>query len=508
MKKLFLASVILMLGTLIGAGFGPYLSEIYGIGLPTDSNDSSESKVEKPLYWVAPMDQNYRKDAPGLSPMGMELIPVYAEEETGDDGVVNISPAVENKLGVRSSRVKRSKLIMPIKTVGSIQFDESKISHIHSRVDGWIEKLYVSAAGDPVKKGQTLYELYSPDLVNAQEEYLAALRSGNKNLIHASTSRLFSLGLDKQQAARLRKNRRVDQRVKVIASQDGVVIDLKVRQGMHIKPSTEVLSIGSLDSVWIIAEIFERQSYLVKPGLDVEIELNAMPGKSWRGIVNHVYPQLNPNTRTLPVRIRLANLDHALKPNMLANLSIQAVAQTERLTIPLQALIKAGNHTRVVKALGDGEFKSVIVDTGFEGFDIDGEERLIQVISGLSEGDNVVTSGQFLIDSESNIDAEIKRLEQQKVQMDDKPAIQGSLYSSSGIITAVSPNTNMISLSHEAIPALNWGKMDMPFPVNKSIMLEHFSVGQHVNFEFSVSANHNYQIEQISERHDLGGQHD
>jgi len=367
MKNLLIAVLILVVGGVLGAKFGPALTGIAGVDGGVSASDSSESTEQKPLYWVAPMDKNYRRDGPGQSPMGMDLVPVYEDGNAGEEGTVKISSVVENNLGVKTARVKNAQLTMPVETVGTVQFDESKISHIHSRVDGWIEVLNVSAAGDPVKKGQTLYELYSPALVNAQEEFLAALRSGNKNLIRASKSRLFSLGLDERQAKRLKKRRKVDQRVKVIAEQNGVIIDLKVRRGMHIKPATEVLSIGSLDSVWVLGEIFERQSYLVERGQDVEIELNAMPGKTWKGSLNYIYPQLDPKTRTLSVRVRIANADHFLKPNMLANLRVLSVAKEATLTIPKQALIKAGRYSRVVKALGEGKYKSVLVEAGFEG---------------------------------------------------------------------------------------------------------------------------------------------
>jgi Cu(I)/Ag(I) efflux system membrane fusion protein len=444
------------------------------------------------------MDKNYRRDEPGQSPMGMDLVPVY--ENSGEEGSVTISPVVENNLGVKTALVTKAPLIMPVETVGNVQFDESKITHIHSRVEGWIEVLNVSAAGDPVKKGQTLYELYSPALVNAQEEYLAALRSGNKNLIRASKSRLFSLGLDEKQAKRLDKRRKVDQRVKVIAEQDGVVIDLKVRQGMHIKPSTEVLSIGSLDSVWIIGEIFERQSYLVKRGQDVEVELNAMPGKIWNGTLNYIYPQLDPKTRTLSIRVRIANADHFLKPNMLANLRVLSTNEDVSLSIPKQALIKAGNHTRVVKALGDGMYKSVLVESGFEGIvlsksatDKTALGSRIQILKGLKEGDRVVTSAQFLIDSESNIDAELARLEQGDSTMGMSNVDEASdSVRSKGKVNKIMPG--MVNLTHDPIPEWDWPTMKMDFQVDASVELNDIHEGDDIVFEVQKGKDFNFLI--------------
>ncbi|MFT7372624.1 MAG: Cu(I)/Ag(I) efflux system membrane fusion protein [Oleiphilaceae bacterium] len=490
MKKLLISIIIFALGGFLGIKFGPAIIKVVGgEGGGLSMASSPETTEDKPLYWVAPMDKNYRRDEPGQSPMGMDLVPVYESE--GEEGSVKISPVVENNLGVKTALVSKASLIMPVETVGNVQFDESKISHIHSRVEGWIEVLNVSAAGDPVKKGQTLYELYSPALVNAQEEYLAALRSGNKNLVRASKSRLFSLGLDDKQAKRLDKRRKVDQRVKVIAEQDGVVIDLKVRQGMHIKPSTEVLSIGTLDSVWVIGEIFERQSYLVKRGQDVEIELNAMPGKIWNGTLNYIYPQLDPKTRTLSIRVRIANIDHFLKPNMLANLRVLSTNEDVSLSIPKQALIKAGNHTRVVKALGDGMYKSVLVEAGFEGVilpeDATDEAELgsrIQILKGLNEGDRVVTSAQFLIDSESNIDAELARLEQVESSMDmsnvDETSASNSVRAK-GKVNKIMPG--MVNLTHDPIPEWDWPTMKMDFQVSESVDLNMLKEGDMIQFE-------------------------
>jgi len=495
MKIIFTSLVMLTAGVVLGGLFSKQLNVF------DDSSIQRAMSESTPLYWVAPMDKNYRRDNPGLSPMGMDLVPVYEEDNDGEEGTVKISPVVENNLGVKIGLVKKGQLIMPVETVGTVQFDESKITHIHSRVSGWIEVLHVSASGDAVKKGQAIYELYSPELVNAQEEFLAALRSGNKNLIRASKSRLFSLGLDEKQTQRLKLRRKVDQRVKILAEQDGVIIDLNVRQGMHIKPSTEMLSIGSLDSVWILGEIFERQSYLVERGQEVEIELNAMPGKTWKGSLNYIYPQLDPQTRTLSIRVLIANADHFLKPNMLANLRVLSRAQEATLSIPKQALIKAGRHSRVVKALGDGKYKTVLVETGFEGILNDGKEQRIQIFKGLSEGERVVTSAQFLIDSESNIDAEMSRISQPSYTLAknmEMATAAGKTVKSRGVVANVMLEMGMINLSHEPIPELSWPEMNMDFSVSEQVQLETLSAGKQISFELLVTPDNDFIIEKIT----------
>lgn len=404
-------SIILLITLFIGGALGAYLS---GFNTHEATHSETDTKPEEILYWVAPMDKHYRRDEPGLSPMGMELVPVYADEMSVDssdeDNVVLISPSVENNLGVKTISPTRSRLYQPIKTVGTIQFDEGNIQHIHSRVEGWIEVLNIASVGDRVKKGQVLYELYSPALVNAQEEYLAAIRSANKNLINASISRLVSLGLSMAQVERIKKRRKVDQRVNVLADSDGVVLALLARPGMFIKPASEVLSIGQLDTVWVIGEVFERQSYLVERGQKVSIQFNALPDKTYNGVIDYIYPELDEKTRTQKFRVSLDNVKEQLKPNMLANINIAAYAEVSTLNIPSQAVIKASNHARVVKSLGGGKYQSVLVNIGFEGREENGKQRMVQVLNGLSEEDDVVVSAQFLIDSESNVDAELNRM--------------------------------------------------------------------------------------------------
>lgn len=491
MKSLVVFVLIFLLGAVVGFQFTAFQNQVIG------SNSESASAEKEPIYWVAPMDKNYRRDGPGKSPMGMDLVPVYAEDKASEnsEGDVFISASVENNLGVKIAKVTRSTLYQAIDTVGSVQFDESQIKHIHSRVDGWIEVLNVSAVGDAVKKGQVLYELYSPALVNAQEEYLAALRSGNNNLIKASKSRLRSLGLDKRQTERLEKRRKVDQRIKVTAENDGVILNLMVRQGMYIKPATEVLSIGTLDSVWILGEVFERQSYLVKLGQSVDISFNAIPEKQWQGKISYIYPELDTNTRTLMVRINLENADHILKPNMLANLRISSNESKPSITIPKQALIKASGHSRVVKALGDGKFQSVLVDVGFEGLDKMTEEPRMQILNGLSEGDRIVTSAQFLIDSESNIETELARMNNSETQREG-PAINS--VNAKGVINSIMSGHSMLNITHDPIPDWDWPKMTMNFDVATTINLSQLNEGDTAEFTVQKLDDGSILISEIS----------
>ncbi|HHJ35202.1 MAG TPA: efflux RND transporter periplasmic adaptor subunit, partial [Gammaproteobacteria bacterium] len=264
------------------------------------------------LYWVAPMDPNYKRDKPGKSPMGMDLVAVYAGDDKGS--VITISPEVVQNLGVRTEKAQRTRLWRGIDTVGYVNYDESRVSHIHLRTSGWIENLTVKSEGERVKKGDRLFDIYSPELVNAQEEFVTALTSGNTGLINASKDRLSALGISNNQIKKLKKNKKIKQRISIYASQDGVVSDFPVRDGMYVKPSMKVMTLGDLSSVWLLAEVFERQVQWVEVGQLAEVSLSFIPGKLWQGKVEYIYPSLDPKTRTLKVRLRFDNPEERLKP--------------------------------------------------------------------------------------------------------------------------------------------------------------------------------------------------
>ncbi len=400
MKKQILLAAVLLLAVVIAFLAGRASS-------PTSSAmvEGSTSGSRQVLYWYAPMDPNFRSENPGKSPMGMDLVPKYADEVDGQPGVVAIDPTMVNNLGLRTALAERSSLSRLIDTVGYVSYDEDTMHHIHTRVDGWIEKLVTNASGDPVAKGQLLFELYSPTLVSAQEEYLAALRSSNSALRNASRNRLVALGVTSTEIRRLDKERSVRQRIPVHAMADGVVVNLGVRHGMFVTPSIEVMSIASLDSIWVLAEVFERQAAWVKPGQPATVNLDYLPGETLRGTVDYVYPELNPKTRTLTVRLRFDNEELPLRPNMFARVSIQGEGVGEVVHVPREALIRGGSVNRVVVDLGNGRFRSRAVTIGIESGD------RIEIREGLSVGERVVTSAQFLIDSESNIGAALNRFD-------------------------------------------------------------------------------------------------
>lgn len=400
MNKLLIALVI---GLLIGAGATVFFTR----GGGHDPEQSDSNSQQEPLYWVAPMDPDYRRDKPGKSPMGMDLIPVYDQGDgtaaTGP-GTITISPDVVNNLGVRTAAAQLRSMHTAITTVGYVQYDEDQLIHIHPRVEGWIEKLHVKAAGNPVKEGQPLYDLYSPQLVNAQEELVLALNRNNSRLIQAAEDRLKALQIDNAVINQLKQDRKVHQTMTFFAPQSGVVDNLDIREGYFVEPGTTLMSVGTLEEVWVEAEIFERQASMVEVGLPVTMNLDYLPGETWQGKVNYVYPTLDPKTRTARIRLRFQNRNNLLKPNMFAQVTIHADAKEDTLMIPREAVIRTGIQDRVVLALGEGRFKSIEVKLGRL------DDQYAEIITGLESGEEVVTSAQFLLDSESSKTSDFRRL--------------------------------------------------------------------------------------------------
>jgi len=385
---------------------------------------SNEKKEKSVLYWVAPMDPNYRRNEPGKSPMGMDLKPVYeSDDDSGKNGspIVKISPEVVNNLGVRTITVVRGPLSKEINTVGYLSYNEKKINHVHTRTEGWIENLTVRAEGERVKKGQPLFEIYSPLLVVAQEEYLYALKNNEKRMIERTHERLISLGVSKKQIARLDKEQKVSKNVVFYSPQSGVLTKLGVRDSMFVKPELEVLSISNLDDIWLLAEVFERQANWVKVGQIAEAELTSMPGDVWKGTVEYIYPDLDPVTRTLRVRLRFDNPEEKLMPNMYAHVSIFGEEKKDVLSIPREALIRDVENERLIRALGDGRFQAQEVVAGIESGD------WVEITSGLKEGDEIVVSSQFLIDSESNLKASLQRMQPIEGSMNDHSMEQSEM---------------------------------------------------------------------------------
>ena len=485
MNNKIVITLLVLAAFAVGVVLGPKIWEGGPAGVSgVDSEESAEPEI---LYWVAPMDPNYRRDEPGKSPMGMDLVPVYADEAGGGDEVT-ISPAVENNLGVRTEAAKVRPLWRRIEATGYVSFDETLISHINTRVQGWIVRLQVDAEGERVSKGDLLFEFYSPELVNAQKEFLQALRRGSDRLQAGAEEKLRALGMIPSEISALKKRGTASDNIKFVAPQDGIVTSLSVREGMFIQPNTTIMSLADLSSVWLQAEVFESQADWVAAGQAAEATLDYMPGTEFSGQVDHVYPVLDPKTRTLRVRLRFDNPDERLKPNMYARVSIYGRLKPNALTIPREALIPAPGRDRVVVALGDGKFRVHEVITGLES----GEH--VEVLAGISEGDEIVTSAQFLIDSESSIAGSIQRLE----ALDELPGQRplGQVFAS-GQVGEIYFEQRRIRISHGPIDALGWPSMTMVFDTRPGVDLSDVKVGQDIRFALVQEQAGEYVLERI-----------
>lgn len=484
MKTMQVATIALLVGSAIGFGANHFLISNGSMSHDTMSIGSNMvSDSNEPLYWVAPMDPNYQRDKPGKSPMGMDLIPVYADDLAGSDdkpGTIRIDASVENNLGVKTAQVSLEKLSPRIETVGYIAFDESRLWQTNVRVAGWVEKLYINAVGEKVKKDEVLFTLYSPELVKAQEELLNAYRTQRKGLINGATERLVTLGVDRAQIKQIVKRGKASQTIDIKAIDNGVIASLNIREGGYLSPSQAVISAGPLDEVWVDAEVFERQAHWIESGSSAAMTLDAVPGQTWQGEVDYVYPILDPKTRTIRMRLKFANPDGALKPNMFANIALQPVTDEFALTIPKSSVIRSGGMSRVVLAEGDGKYRSARIEIGREA------ANQVEVLQGLTEQDTVVTSAHFMLDSESSQSADLSRINGVKPETETVWA--------QGQITGLMKGHRMATINHKPVPEWDWPGMVMNFNFSEDVDLAELENGQVIDFEMAKMESGQYEI--------------
>jgi len=378
-----------------------------------------EKKERKVKYWVAPMDPNYRSDKPGKSPMGMDLVPVY-EEEGGEMGTIRVDPNTMQSIGVRTAPVAVGELVKTIRTVGRVTYDERGIRTVNAKIGGGIEKLHVSTTGEGVRKGAPLIELYSPDLVSAQQEYLIASRHirevGNspfpdvvksaQDLLESARKRLSYWDITDAQVAELERTGTVRKTLVLHSPFDGVVVNKAAFDGTKVMPGMELFRIADLSRVWVQGDIYEYELPWLTVGVPAAVTLDYLPGKTYRGRVTYVYPYLEGKTRTATIRVELANPGGVLKPDMYAHIELRPRVGKRTVLVPSEAVIRSGIRNVVFVAKGEGRFEPREVELGLEG-----EEGAVQVLSGLAGGDNVVVSSQFLLDSESSLKEALKKFQ-------------------------------------------------------------------------------------------------
>lgn len=467
---------------IVGAIIGTTLTYFY-ISHEVASSEPNTAKERKPLYWVAPMDSNFRRNEPGLSPMGMDLVPVY-ENQGSKPGVIRIAPNIVQNLGIKTSAVIRQPLVQTIKSVGKIQYNQNQMLHVHPRVSGWINELHFKSAGLFVNEGDPLFTLYSLELVNAQEEYILALNSNRSQLINGAKSKLMALNLDNNTITRVAKNRKSEQYVTFFAPQNGIISHLKVSEGQFIDPKDEIMSLADLSFVWLNIELAENQMAWVSKGDDVSLKISALPDKIFFGEVDFIYPYLDEVSQTAKVRLTIDNKEQLLKPGMLADVMIKPT-QTKPLTlVPRSAVIRLGDgDNRVVWAVNPGEYKSIRVELG------QSNDEYFAIQSGIELGDRVVTSAQFLLDSESSKSSDFSRYE----IMDENAKIQSAR--TFGVIKDITDE--FITIERAAIE-----KWNRPAAVVEFVLKDrdkHLKINQKIDFSFEIRS----EVFVITEIHQL-----
>jgi Cu(I)/Ag(I) efflux system membrane fusion protein/cobalt-zinc-cadmium efflux system membrane fusion protein len=387
---------------------------------------AAERKVK---HWVSPMDPTYVREEPGKDYMGHDLVPVY--EEGGAAGGITIDPVTAQNMGIRTAAVERRDLARTIRTVGLVTYEEPRIYSVTTKIDGWVERLYVDQTGKFVQKGAPLLDIYSPELVAAQQEYLLALDNSRKlgdspfpevaessrRLLEAARTRLKYWDVSEKQIQALEQTRQVRKTLTLYSPFSGIVTEKKVFAGMAVMPGADLMQISDISRVWVNAQIYEYELPWLKAGLAAVAELPFGQEKSLRGKVGYVYPYVEPETRTVKARLEFANPGYELKPDMYANVRIEAEPVRQALAIPANAVLRSGKGETVFVALGEGRFEPRTVKTG-----VQDEEGMVQVLEGLKEGEQVVTSAQFMLDSESKLREAIQKMTAPKAEAPAAPA--------------------------------------------------------------------------------------
>jgi len=422
MKTMNFAWVLIAAVAVAALGYGAYRAGMnrgmeMGSAAPSATAAQSAGDIDpatgkRVLYWHDPMVPGQRFDKPGKSPfMDMQLVPVYGDGGS-DESKVAISSRVQQNLGVRVAEVKTGTLTSTVEAVGSVAYNERDVAVVQARSNGFLERLYVRAPLDPVRKGQPLAELHVPDWVAAQEEYLTAKRIGAQSaagslvgLAEGARQRMRLAGMSDAQIAAVEASGKVQTRVTITAPISGVVGELNAREGMTVMTGAPLFRLNGLSTVWVNAELPERLAAQVRPGNPVEARASALPGAVFHGKVSAIVPEVSAATRTIKARIELANPQGQLLPGMFVTVNFTPQARKEALLVPSEAVIQTGKRSVVVAVLGDGRFASVDVELGLE------SNGQTEIRKGLQAGQKVVVSGQFLVDSEANLKAAARRMD-------------------------------------------------------------------------------------------------
>ena len=458
--------------------------------LKNEGETASAAKTEtaqvsggkKLLYYRNPMGLPDTSPTPKKDSMGMDYIPVYEGEDAEDGNSVKISTAKVQKLGVKVEAAALRDLSRPIRAVGRVEIDERRLFAVAPKFEGWIERLHVNVTGQPVGKGQPLFEVYSPELVSAQREYqvaaqgMATLGSATpeaqasiRQVAEAALMRLRNWDISAEQIQRLQSGGEPTRTLTFRSPVGGIVMEKKALQGARFMPGEALYQIADISGVWVLADVYERDIAQVKPGQKVEVSIDAYPGKVFAGKVSYVYPTVNAQTRTVPVRVELANPGGLLRPAMYANIDLKVSAGGTALTVPTSAVIDSGAMQRVIVQQGEGRFEPREVKLGLRG------DNYVEVREGVKEGEQVVVSANFLIDSESNLKAALSSMSEPEKKAVSHQAI--------GTLDSIEAG-GTVMVTHEPVASLKWPAMTMEFVPANPALIGKLKPGAPIAFEF------------------------
>ncbi|NMF88761.1 efflux RND transporter periplasmic adaptor subunit [Aromatoleum petrolei] len=452
---------------------------------------------KKILYYRNPMGLPDTSPVPKKDSMGMDYIPVYEGEDAGPDdtGAVTVSPARLQTLGVRTALAEPRTLDEPVRAVGRVAINERRVVDVAPRFEGWIERLHVNASGDPVRRGQALFSVYSPELVSAGSELQIAERlqrdassdpaaaASAQRLAEATRARVSNWQMKLPEGTKAGSGR-----LTFTSPANGIVMEKKAVEGMRFMPGDALFRIADLSTVWVLADVYERDLARVKPGQHATVTLDAFPGRSFDAAVAYLYPTLDAATRTTPIRLELANPDGLLRPGLFAHAEVDTGKATPVLTVPASALIDSGERQVVLVAQDEGRFLPKAVKVGRRGSDH------IEILDGIAAGERVVVSANFLIDAESNLRTALASFTAGK----DDAAATAKAYAAEGTLDAIDLSTNSASITHGEIPALKWPPMTMDFNLASPDVVKGVAPGSAIRFEFEERAPGEFAITRIT----------
>lgn len=480
-----------------------------------NAHEKRETKPGKILYYRNPMGLPDTSPTPKKDPMGMEYVPVFEEvpgvnEEKSSPNQIKISTEKVQKLGVRSELAQLESLNKVIHAVGRVEVDERKIYTVTPKFDGYVERLLVNATGQYVQKGQTLFDVYSPELVTAQREYTIAMNGkkmlkdaesevqvGMVQIANSTLQRLKNWDISETQIKSLAQTGEVNRTLSFRSPVSGIVTEKKAVQGMRFMAGEPLYQVTDLSSVWIVVDVFEQDIALVKTGAKANIKINAYPNESFSGIVSYIYPSLNPATRTVQVRLELPNRGMLLKPSMFAQIELPAASSEKVVTVPVSAVIDSGVRQIVLIRLDEGRFEPRDVTVGKRSDD------RVQIVQGVKVGESVVVAANFLIDAESNLKSAVGGFghsahgaSTKKASSNDQIVTTPGVAShrAEGVIDSISADRKSVMINHGPIESLKWPAMTMEFALSNESIVKGFSAGDGVTAEIVERGKGNFVV--------------